>query len=60
MKEKYIQAMAEVVLFDNSDVISTSGCGTAPMMGSAHGECKNKNSYNGCTNGQSNGNGEWN
>ncbi len=26
MKEKYIQAVAEVVLFDNSDVISTSAC----------------------------------
>ena len=47
MKEKYIQAMAEVVLFDSSDVISTSACqGNSKRCNSGIGQ-DNSNHGNG-------------
>lgn len=41
----YTKAEAEVILFDNCDVVTTSGI-----------DCNNKNSYNDCSYGNSNGN----
>ena len=47
MKEKYIQAVAEFVLFDSSDVISTSACqGNSKRCNSGIGQ-DNSNHGNG-------------
>ena len=57
--KSYDKAFAEVVLFDNTDVIRTSGnCTTMAMENSAHGTCMNNFSTNTCDLGQSNGAGK--
>ena len=54
---KYEKAMIELIRFDNSDVISTSGCFSAAQQNSSHKECRSSNSTNTCEHGNSNGHG---
>ncbi len=52
MKEMYVKPMVEKILFDNADVISTSGGIDTPVQQT------NKSTSDGCT--QANGNSGWN
>ena len=55
-KEEYRKAAAELILFDNSDVVATSTCTTHGHETAGIG-CNNQHSNNGCDSGMSNGRG---
>lgn len=49
------KAQAEIILFDDSDVITISTCISAAQQSSSHGDCRSANSDNLCEHGNSNG-----
>lgn len=57
MSSNYEKAKANLVYFDDSDVVRTStGCNTQGHQTAGH-DCTSVNSYNGCPRGNSNAHG---